>query len=115
MVIIEVELGITTKYAREIWILELVCTLKEPPVFQSAKFYKNFSHPFTTGIPSLLYLLSTRRGPYHAGPLSYISLMRFLMFSNSSRSSLFSFIFSSTFVTEYMMVVWSRPPKFLAI
>ena len=36
---------------------------------------------------------------------SHVSLIFFLMFSISSRNSLFSFIFSSTFVTEYMMVV----------
>ena len=46
---------------------------------------------------------------------SYIFLILRCMFSISSRNSLFSFIFSSTLVTEYMMVVWSRPPKLFAM
>ena len=52
---------------------------------------------------------------HFGGSGSYISLILFFMFSSSSISSLFSFIFSSMFDTEYMMVVWSLPPNCFAM
>ena len=43
--------------------------------------------------------------PYYNYNSIYISFILFLIFSISSLISLFSLSFSSTFVTEYMMVV----------
>ena len=58
----------------------------------------------TISISLFRYLLKKNTGYLETGK-GYISRILRLMFSISSRSSLFSFIFSSTFVTEYMMVV----------
>lgn len=45
---------------------------------------------------------------FHTERRVYISRMSCFSASSSSRSSRLSFIFSSTFVTEYMTVEWSR-------
>ena len=62
-----------------------------------------------------LYEINQRGSSYHplyahrsCAVVLYISLISCLSVSSSSRSSRLSFIFSSTFVTEYMTVEWSR-------
>lgn len=79
------------------------CELKTAMVFKNQKNQKNFPtlcHVFSYRIPT-----SFPPDEAPAWGLIYISLMRCLILSISSRISRFSFNFSSTLVTEYMMVV----------
>ena len=83
-------------------------------------YLKNHFHGFTwlysiyphlnrlyyyNNLKNILKNFQLRNTPYYNNGMSYISFILRFMFSISSRNSLFSFSFSSTFVTEYMMVV----------
>ncbi len=70
IVINTVELGKTLKTARGFGKRTPLGLLKKNLLFQMPEKSKKFSHPFPCARPSQLNPLSTRRGPYHAGPLS---------------------------------------------